>query len=1312
MKQTVRTLIFFGLLCGVGAAQTFAVSPPAVTATQAELAYTSPSAGSCTLQVSESPGLTPVVHDVDETLFPGSSLDSRTGNLSNNLQRTFVVGTRRVDLASDGNLYSRALQANTVHYFQITCGSATATGSFQTGNPPLGNNYAEPLPFNSAGFGNYGWPTINWNDTSVLYIDPQTGFAVKRITDPTWYGRVSGYGSDGNGQFVQVIDINGAWTNAGNAASGTQTTLATYSGANSDPLFLTYDNQQFQGLGGYQFSGYGGSFTLSNVQIALFGTGTASAPADRTVSVCLSFYDSGQTCNTAWFPMVLPAAAPSSSTTASALYPSATQFPNGGFWAGWNVTPQRSDMGVVAGTVSVNGNTATASAELNLKWKAGAKIYIAGTAPTCPNNVCTISSVPNANTLVLVQTLPSPVTGAQFYSMASGFVVMKNTSNGSVSISASSGYSSSPSFGNPISGDIEFCSRTQATVSYAADGVTPITPVPGELCLANSANLFLLIPSTGETRFLSPMYMDNSALNPVSQDYACSNGCSTTLSTFMGSFDLTNPNLFYGAIKYASSGWSIVNITYNTQKSGCNYASYAHPAYVSGSYVNGEDQTGSWYQGHQWADSCLTWDNHNMLPSQGRDSDTQVAAQPNWKPIFKSIYGSGNATPDAIRWGKAWFKTTKVSQNEPGLLYLFDAQSGNLQWASDTFSTFPARWGGNHTTSIAPLTNHFSFVSEDIIGFGGSPNPNYLGFGPFQFTPTAMWKSGAWSSDTSITADSTYAIACPTGLATYLVQEGAVGNNCYRFQTHMACSHGPYAGEAATFPCPDNAAWSMLTPMAVGDEFQNLTSFLAGGLPPEHFQIVQITPLGNNNYDIITSRNPLSGFTGGCAGYPPGIGGWLNGWTAGMVPKCYGTFVIDITDLAAGFAYYNLGPGHSSLGFSPSVNSPTSVQPGYGVTYQQPLMNPTLPFTGNPGYFTATANEPFAGQAPQYTQQSYPSQTQWSSTDPADYTWVADFHALNPSGGSSAENFQTISSNFNPGTLAPGTQTVWKFTYQSGALNYKLSPVTAYAGHYLLQEVSSPATGNVITDSTPWQFCVAYVSGECRTGSNAGDVYMSVPQAGGSFSGNLGVCSTNFLDENMPCAVAMQKGGASIIQQEVDVADSVGINWRKVSTGFMGPGREFNYATAIVEPTGKWAIFSCQWCGGVRTDLFMAKLPPFPRSTKATGGGSTFQPVSVTLGASASMDLARVRFGYAENGGNPATFYCTPRQEDCSTTANAGASSPFAFESESPVWTSCSGGCSITVPALSGRIVYYVIDRKNSTTGTVETSGMMTAVNP
>jgi hypothetical protein len=36
--------------------------------------------------------------------------------LTNGLEKTFVVGARRSDVATDNKLYSRALQANTQHY--------------------------------------------------------------------------------------------------------------------------------------------------------------------------------------------------------------------------------------------------------------------------------------------------------------------------------------------------------------------------------------------------------------------------------------------------------------------------------------------------------------------------------------------------------------------------------------------------------------------------------------------------------------------------------------------------------------------------------------------------------------------------------------------------------------------------------------------------------------------------------------------------------------------------------------------------------------------------------------------------------------------------------------------------------------------------------------------------------------------------------------------------------------------------------------------------------------------------------------------
>ena len=99
--------------------------------------------------------------------------------------------------------------------------------------------------------------------------------------------------------------------------------------------------------------------------------------------------------------------------------------------------------------------------------------------------------------------------------------------------------------------------------------------------------------------------------------------------------------------------------------------------------------------------------------------------------------------------------------------------------------------------------------------------------------------------------------------------------------------------------------------------------------------------------------------------------------------------------------------------------------------------------------------------------QSYPSNMQMSVTAPIDKNWFLDFHTLNPSYGGGWEFPAATPTVFQtPATLVAGTINVWKFGATTGNVDFKTHPVSAYAGGYLLQDVSSPATGNMITDST------------------------------------------------------------------------------------------------------------------------------------------------------------------------------------------------------------------------------------------------------
>ena len=103
-----------------------------VTATQAILAFRSPSDTACEVKVSEDASFASLVHDVDPLLFSGANMDNRPGAVVNGTARIFVAGKRLAARALDGNTYSRALQSFTTHYYQISCGAAQTSGTFKT----------------------------------------------------------------------------------------------------------------------------------------------------------------------------------------------------------------------------------------------------------------------------------------------------------------------------------------------------------------------------------------------------------------------------------------------------------------------------------------------------------------------------------------------------------------------------------------------------------------------------------------------------------------------------------------------------------------------------------------------------------------------------------------------------------------------------------------------------------------------------------------------------------------------------------------------------------------------------------------------------------------------------------------------------------------------------------------------------------------------------------------------------------------------------------------------------------------------------
>ena len=133
----------------------------------------------------------------------------------------------------------------------------------------------------------------------------------------------------------------------------------------------------------------------------------------------------------------------------------------------------------------------------------------------------------------------------------------------------------------------------------------------------------------------------------------------------------------------------------------------------------------------------------------------------------------------------------------------------------------------------------------------------------------------------------------------------------------------------------------------------------------------------------------------------------------------------------------------------------------------------------------------------------------------------------------------------------------------------------------------------------------------------------------------------------------------------------------------------------IVSPDAKWGFFVPNPVNGKSgaQDAWRITIPPWP---DAPHGGDTVdrttfvqEPIRVHTNAKTSI---RIAFGYAENG-NPANLYCTTRQETCWTSAAATESNPFAFASEAQQRVSCESECTVYIPAIAGRILFYRIER-------------------
>jgi hypothetical protein len=269
------------------------------------------------------------------------------------------------------------------------------------------------------------------------------------------------------------------------------------------------------------------------------------------------------------------------------------------------------------------------------------------------------------------------------------------------------------------------------------------------------------------------------------------------------------------------------------------------------------------------------------------------------------------------------------------------------------------------------------------------------------------------------------------------------------------------------------------------------------------------------------------------------------------------------------------------------------------------------------------------------------------------------------------------------------TGQLWKVSGAQALLHRKFLATYAYVGRTALVDVSGPGSILSAAAQDSYKYCYALAPGECQPGSSAGDVYVNAPYVSRPYCYYPGIAIGQD-DTNAICIGDLGAYTGNVAQMGYTQHDVTGAGIRRLGPNYSRWNQQDVFWNADVTPSGALMATQVRWLDGVRFEDLVTTLPPYPDSDGVAR--NSFLPLPVTLQPPAGMQIASalVEFGYAENG--PAgSYYCTSRQETC--VASAGAiqqTTPFYFESsDSYSGVPCTNGCTVTIPALSQRVLYY-----------------------
>ncbi len=1160
-----------------------------------------------------------LVDDVNPVLFPGADQDSRTGNPDNLLQRVFVVGQRYAQFASDGNRYSRALQANSLHHFTLTCGSQSLDQQFQTQNIPLGDTHNDGPLADRNNPGQYAYPTIQWNNQNQALIDPISGLRSFRGTAPL--GTPSPTET-----FVTAIDPLSVWQNP-NAALTNGGGAATFTGpcvSGTCPLFLRADNLLI--TGGPSYTALGSS--LDWVSLTIYQA-SISNPAcsgdDCMVVACLTV--NGITCASANLQASLTAT-PATYTFGSKNLMDLWQ---GSGSPGFSRVEASQATGTVNYTAATQQATLAAGSPFSIRWVAGSTIKIAGAQYT-------IASVQNERQLTLVSGPNANLNGAAYTASNFGVLLWKKTpAPDQVSIGYATylyGSSANNNWG-----------------AAASDSCSPAVSVGGEQgynCFLNS-ELYWMAADGSDVRDLG---LVETSYEPDGR-FAQGGTCGSSNSTYQ--FDPLNGDTWYCIwnLYFDANRVSLIQAHYNG-----SHARNTPGKLIPDCALNGGVQP------------CMQF---TLMQPNKNQSISQVAPgfNPNWAASgFQETNGYWSMTgvsPD----GDIGFSIAGPSQDTPGWMVVFtlgdrtpagtDPNSVRIVAAASTYRKAPLSWCTIHDV-IAPSGGWMEIFSNDLSYQGAS--------GTYTMTLTG--------------APLTQNAGGPGGL-----------NNCppNPFGVTYPCTEIGVSGEPKR---PSDG--SFLQNVQVGDlmyldgEIVRVMSVHSvTQMTVQRGYVYQIASHTNTTFIMGCGTRNTQGTSMGLWNYRSDPYGTNAAWTTvisdpamlgghtylgGGVPGPPATAV-------SGGATYNLG---ELLCPAEQGGSCDEVRLGYMSTALQSPVN------------AVEINPPFAGKMGI----GVPNQVD-AHPGPCFSGWCMDARPMEggvTSVGQTGLPFKQV------------TGQLWKVSGAlSGGLNRKILSTMAYVGRNSLVDISGPSSLLSGGPQDSYKYCYALIAGECQPGSAAGNIFVNAPYVSYPYCYYPGIANQDD-DTNAICIGDLGAYTGNIAQFGYTQHDVVGAGFRRLGPNYSKWNQQDTYWNSDVTPSGFLMATRVRWLDGVRYEDLMTILPPYPAPDGVAR--NSFLPVPVTVVAPSGLGVqsAIVEFGYAENG-DPGSFYCTSRQEPCVAVASAiNTAVPFYFENtENYSGVPCAQSCTITIPALSQRVLYYRIkylDASGNTLGTSTAQGAAT----